>query len=231
MREKRNSSQAKFGETTKVIRLPETLANFLQQYPSVVNELVSQIKDGGLSLNVDVTALQPVTANYAFDFDGKFNVAIAPLLARIEALENSRSEASAPANFTQVLISECDESSAAQVEGSCIESLPSFENVAAPSIEKFLDTNALSDKIAATAKPKSTKRSAKAKAILSRPEALAIAQNFGFNGTGQKLYDWSKAALTGKTDESRLANAQKLADVGLIAVLSAQNTPAWQAKS
>jgi hypothetical protein len=98
-------------------------------------------------------------------------------------------------------------------------------------IEKSLDSSALSDEIAATAKPKSTKRSPKSKAILTRPEAVAIAQNFGFVGTGQNLYDWAKAALTAKSDESRLANSQKLASVGLVAVLSLENKPAWQPKT
>jgi hypothetical protein len=77
---------------------------------------------------------------------------------------------------------------------------------------------------AATAKPKS-------KSILTRPEALAIAQKLGFNGTGQNLYDWAKAALTAKSDESRLANSEKLAAVGLVAVFSPEKKPAWQAKS
>jgi hypothetical protein len=89
----------------------------------------------------------------------------------------------------------------------------------------------LNDASAATAKPKSTKRSTKSQPILTRPEALAIAQNFGFNGTGQNLYDWAKAALTAKSDESRLANSQKLAAVGLVAVLSSENKPVWQAKT
>ena len=89
----------------------------------------------------------------------------------------------------------------------------------------------MSEAIAATAKPKSTKRSPKSKAILTRPEAVAIAQNFGFVGTGQNLYDWAKAALTAKSDESKIANSQKLAAVGLVAVLSPDNKPAWQAKT
>ena len=108
MREKRNSPNAKFGEATKVIRLPETLASFLQQYPSVVSELVNQIKDGEINLSIDVTALQPVTANNAYDIDSKISdavtSAIAPLLARIEALETASSEATAPSNFTQALL-------------------------------------------------------------------------------------------------------------------------------
>jgi hypothetical protein len=80
-------------------------------------------------------------------------------------------------------------------------------------------------------KPKSTKGSAKSKPILTRPEAMAIAVSFGFTGTGQNLYDWAKAALTAKSDESRSANNEKLAVVGLIAVLSPENKPAWQAKA
>ena len=84
---------------------------------------------------------------------------------------------------------------------------------------------------AVTAKPKSTKRSAKSKPILTRHEALAIAQSFSQKVTGQNLYDWAKAALTAKSDESRLANSQKLAAVGLVVVFSPENKPAWQAKT
>jgi hypothetical protein len=103
MREKRNN-QLKFGEATKVVRLPESLANFLQKHPSVISELVSQIKDGELILNIDVTALQPVTNNQAYDFESMINEAIAPLLARLESLESVRSEATAAANFTSALL-------------------------------------------------------------------------------------------------------------------------------
>jgi len=78
---------------------------------------------------------------------------------------------------------------------------------------------------------KTTKRSPKSKAILSRSESLTIAKNFGFNGTPQNLYDWAKAALTAKSDESRLANSEKLAAVGLVAVLSPENKPAWTDKN
>ena len=49
--------------------------------------------------------------------------------------------------------------------------------------------------------------------------------------TKQKLYDWSKAALTAKSDVSRLGNSEKLAAVGLVAVLDPDNKPAWQAQS
>ena len=104
MREKRTSSQAKYGEATKVVRLPETLANFFRQYPAVITKLVSQIEDGELNLSVDVTACNTVTDTQAYDFDNKINNAIAPLLARLEALENTRSEATVPVNFTQALL-------------------------------------------------------------------------------------------------------------------------------
>ena len=89
--------------------------------------------------------------------------------------------------------------------------------------DKPRNDKGLSNAIAATDTPKS-------KAILTRPEALAIAKDFGFTGTGQNLYDWAKAALTGKSDESKLTNSEKLAAVGLIAVFSPENKPAWQAK-
>ena len=104
MKEKRTSSQAKYGEATKVVRLPETLANFFRQYPTVITKLVSQIEAGELNLSVDITACNTVTDTQAYDFDSKINNAIAPLLARLEALENTRSEATAPVNFTQALL-------------------------------------------------------------------------------------------------------------------------------
>ena len=153
--------------------------------------------------------------------------AIAPLVARLEALENTRSEATAPANFTQALTSESEGSSVPKTDRNSIEPLPILDAIEALPTEKPLPDETLREVIAATDKPKSGKRSVKAKAILTRPEALAIAKNFGFNGTGQNLYDWSKAALTAKSDESRLANGEKLAVVGLVATFSADKKPAW----
>jgi hypothetical protein len=91
MKEKRANQNTKYGEATKVIRLPESLANFLQQYPSVINELVSQIQAGELNLTISVTACNSVTDNQAYDVDAKINdavtSAISPLIARLEALE------------------------------------------------------------------------------------------------------------------------------------------------
>ena len=96
--------------------------------------------------------------------------------------------------------------------------------------EKFFPTNESLElryqekEIATTDKPKS-------QAILTRPEAFAIAKNLGFVGTGQNLYDWAKAALTAKSDESKKANSDKLASVGLVAVFTPEKKPAWAAKN
>ena len=112
--------------------------------------------------------------------------------------------------------------------------MPTIEAIAtikAPIVENLLPDETLSDAITASDKPKSTKRSAKSKALLTRPEALAIAKNFGFKGSPQNLYDWAKAVLTAKSDESKTANSEKLATVGLVAVLSPENKPGWTAKT
>ena len=84
---------------------------------------LEEFKDSGnhKSLNVAIVAIlreklfgEPsqgkVSSNVqsTLDIDSKINdavtSAIAPLLARLEALETNRSEATAPANFTQALL-------------------------------------------------------------------------------------------------------------------------------
>ena len=125
-----------------------------------------------------------------------FDRAIGPLL---EALDNTRSETITPANFTQALTSESEGRNVEEVDGSIVEPEPqpiieAISNIAAPVIQTPLPDATLPDAIAATVNP-----------ILSRPDALAIAKNFGFLGTGQNLYDWAKAALTSKSEESKLA--------------------------
>jgi uracil DNA glycosylase len=106
---------------SKVVRLPDTLADFLKKYPSTIGELVNQIEAGLLSLNVDVTALQGVTAT---------NTVLTDILARLDLIENTvfnkvtdtvistvadtvtdtvTSEAVAPANFTQALLQKAKE--------------------------------------------------------------------------------------------------------------------------
>lgn len=76
MKEKRANQNTKYGEATKVIRLPESLANFLQQYPSAINELVSQIKDGELDLTISVTACNSVTDIQAYDIQSMIDDAL-----------------------------------------------------------------------------------------------------------------------------------------------------------
>ena len=169
---------------------------------------------------------------------------ISELSAKIESIENTPSEATAPANFTQALTSESEGSSVPDVaevslepelqpiiealsniaapvtENQLVEvTSESFETIAAPVIQTPLPDETLPDAIAATVNP-----------ILSRPDALAIAQNFGFIGKGQNLYDWSKAAITSKSDEAKKANSEKLAAVGLVAAFTPENKPAWIAK-
>ena len=165
-----------------------------------------------------------------------FDRAISPLL---EALDNTRSEVTSPASFTQAVTSESEGRNVEEVDGSSVEHEPqpiieAISNIAAPVTENQLvevtsesvETIAapviqtpLPDAIASTANP-----------ILSRTDALAIAKNFGFLGTGQNLYDWAKAALTSKSEESKLANSEKLAAVGLVAAFTPENKPAWIAK-
>jgi len=96
---------------------------------------------------------------------------------------------------------------------------PRSNTIAAPTVEKSLDSNALSDAIAASTKPN----------CLTRSEALAIAKNFGFKGTSQNLYDWAKAALTAKSEESKQSAKEKLAAVGLAPTYSNEGTIAWLA--
>ena len=87
MKEKRTNQNTKYGEVTKVIRLPESLANFLQQYPSVINELVSQIKDGELNLSIDVTGCNSVTNDIDSKIDDALNSKIKDLREEFEEHE------------------------------------------------------------------------------------------------------------------------------------------------
>ena len=77
----------------------------------------------------------------------------------------------------------------------------------------------MNDAIASTAKPK----------CLTRPEAFMIAKNFKFKGTGQNLYDWAKAALTAKSEESKQLAKEKLSAVGLAPTFSNEGKIAWLA--
>ena len=108
-----------------------------------------------------------------------------------------------------------------------------IKNTAALPIEKPLDNEALNDAIAASDDSTDSliNESIALQVILTRPDALTIAQNYGFLGTGQNLYDWAKASLMAKSEESRRLAKEKLATVGLVAVFTPENKPAWQARS
>ncbi len=82
---------------------------------------------------------------------------------------------------------------------------------------------------ASTDKQKTTKRSPKSKEILTRSEALEIAQSFNPKVIGQNLYDWAKSALTAKSEESKQSAKEKLAAVGLAPTYSNEGTIAWLA--
>jgi hypothetical protein len=96
------------------VRLPDDVANWLRDY-ATANKLVRADKPnmGGSIIAVirSVISGQTISNNVGqssaapdVDIDAKINNAIAPLLARLEALENTRTEATAPANFTQALL-------------------------------------------------------------------------------------------------------------------------------
>ena len=108
-----------------------------------------------------------------------------------------------------------------------------IKNIAALPIEKPLDNEALNDALPAPDDGTDSliNESIALQVILTRPDALAIAQNYGFLGTGQNLYDWAKASLMAKSEESRRSAKEKLATVGLVAVFTPENKPAWQARS
>ena len=216
------------------VRLPDDVANWLREY-ATTNNMVRADKPnmGGSIIAIIRSVMQSQTisnnvrqssAAPSVDVEIMISEAIAPLLARLEAVETKLStEATAPRKFYSSTTSESEGSSS-------IEQLPILDAIEALPTENPLPDETLRDAIAATAKPKSTKRSAKSKAILSRSDALAIAQSFNSIVTGQNLYDWSKAALSSKSDESKKANSEKLAAVGLFATFTPENKPAWIAK-
>jgi hypothetical protein len=189
-----------------------------------INEAIANLR---ASINDELVDIKQAIAAITSKATEPEKKSIKLLKVRLSALAYERSNIL----HKKALDADSKRESTSSLEPETLPIIEAIENIAAPTVEKSLDSNVSSDAIASTAKPKSTKRSAKSKAILTRPEALAIAQNFGFNGTGQNLYDWSKAALTAKSEESRLANSEKLAAVGLVAVLSPESKPVWQAKN
>ena len=101
------------------------------------------------------------------------NHRIDDLSAKIAALS---SEAIAPANFTQAILQRVKEVAPDVIESSvepvALPIIEAIANIAAPTMENLLPDETLSDAIAATAKPKSTKRSAKSKYTRDELEKL-----------------------------------------------------------
>jgi len=137
---------------------------------------------------------------------------IAPLIERIEALEANR-----------VIANDAVESAPKPLmsigEGESVSSLELETQPIIKEIEALPPTAAIAKK---TTKPKST-----SKTILTRPEALEIAEKLGFKGTGQNLYDWAKSALTAKFDSTKQLAMEKLSVIGLMPVKSKDGKIAW----
>ena len=189
------------------VRLPTDVANWLRKYatdnnlfragkPNMGGSIISAIRQ---RIN-GITDIHTTSNNVSQpDFEAIVNNAIAPLLARIEALEDP-------------IQSNLDK----------IETATS--HIASPSIEESItdtDSNIPNEMEIQSIEPIATNE------ILIRPEALAIAKNFGFVGTVQNLYDWAKAAFNAKSEDSKLSNRDKLAAVGLAPAKSDDGAIAW----
>jgi len=206
------------------VRLPTDVANWLRQYatdknlfragkPNMGGSIISAIRT---QMN-GITDIQIMSNNVRHsDFEPFVNDAIAPLLARIEALENSMQSEVGFISST----SDCD-----GVEPELVPDVEAIAtNIASPSIEESLadsDTNIFNERESQNTKAIASNE------ILIRSEALAIAKNLGFLGSVQNLYDWAKAAFNAKSEESKLSNRDKLAAVGLAPAISDDGAIAW----
>ena len=117
--------------------------------------------------------------------------AIAPLLARLESLENTRSEATAPAKKAPDAIPESKGDSNPEITGNRLEPEPlpifeAIENIAAPMIEKSLPDKALSDAIVATDKEK-----AYTLVQVNKSQALAKLEELGLLGDPKSGKDFA----------------------------------------
>jgi hypothetical protein len=95
------------------VRLPDDVANWLREY-ATANKLIRADKPnmGGSIIAVirSVKSGQTISNNVGqssaapdVDIDSKINEAIVPLLARLEALETNRSEATAPVKKLKIV--------------------------------------------------------------------------------------------------------------------------------
>jgi len=189
------------------VRLPTDVANWLRKYatdnnlfragkPNMGGSIISAIRT---RIN-GITDIHTTSNNVSqLDFEAIINNAIAPLLARIEALEDP-------------------------IQSSLDKIETATSHIASPSIEESItdtDSNIPNEMEIQSIEPIATNE------ILIRSEALSIAQSFGFVGTVQNLYDWAKAAFNAKSEESKLSNRDKLAAVGLAPAKSDDGAIAW----
>jgi len=189
------------------VRLPTDVANWLRKYatdnnlfragkPNMGGSIISAIRQ---RIN-GITDIHTTSNNVSqLDFEAIVNNAIAPLLARIEALEDP-------------------------IQSSLDKIETATSHIASPSIEESItdtDSNIPNEMEIQSIEPIATNE------ILIRSEALSIAQSFGFVGTVQNLYDWAKAAFNAKSEESKLSNRDKLAAVGLAPAKSDDGAIAW----
>jgi hypothetical protein len=238
-------------------RCPENLYNNLSNF-ALDNNIV---KDGkpiisealvaaliiGLETDSHTDVSQDVSQPNNIDFEAIVNSAIAPLLAKIDQLEDDYKDAiiNAKHEMRSFVIKGLTSSIDKPYFGVEETSETSLEldiqpiddaiapDTAAPSIEKALPDKVLDEAIAATdvSEPLSVTDAIAPNKILTRSDALAIAQNLSFSGTSQNLYDWAKATLNSKSDESKQLNREKLASVGLAPVTRDDGKIAWIAIS
>ena len=96
------------------VRLPDDVAIWLREYATTNNMVRADKPNMGGSIIAIVRAAmqgQTISNNVGqssaapdIDIESMINEAIAPLLARLEALEATGNEATAPANFTSALL-------------------------------------------------------------------------------------------------------------------------------
>ena len=164
------------------VRLPDDVANWLREY-ATTNNMVRADKPnmGGSIIAIIRSVMQSQTisnnvrqssAAPSVDVEIMISEAIAPLLARLEAVETKLStEATAPRKFYSSATSASEGSSAAKVEASSsIEQLPILDAIEALPTENPLPDENLRDAIAAIDKTKSGKRSAKSKSKYTRDQ-------------------------------------------------------------
>ena len=154
------------------VRLPDDVANWLREYATTNNMVRADKPNMGGSIIAIVRAAmkgQTISNNVGQSSAAKINAtgieamidnAIVPLLARLEALENTRSETSAPSKKAPDAVPESEGDSNTEITGNSLETetLPILDIIASLPIEKPLPDETLREAIAASKKSKITYR-------------------------------------------------------------------------